>query len=56
MAARDDDDWVAEPPEGRHAAGRARPGFWQQQWQARAALSILGVVVILAALVVLLLA
>ena len=55
MAGRDDDDWVGEPPEGRHEPGRARPSFWQQQWQARAALSILGVVVVLTALVLLLL-
>jgi hypothetical protein len=24
----DDDDWVGEPPEGRHSASRADPGFW----------------------------
>jgi hypothetical protein len=35
----DDDDWVGEPPEGRHDASRANPGFWQQ---ARPPLSITG--------------
>ena len=25
----DDDDWVGEPPEGRHSADRANPGFWR---------------------------
>ena len=33
----DDDDWTGEPPEGRHAASRADPGFWRQN---RAPLSI----------------
>ena len=26
----DDDDWVGEPPEGRHSRDRANPGFWAQ--------------------------
>jgi hypothetical protein len=25
----DDDDWVGEPPEGRHSADRANPDFWR---------------------------
>jgi hypothetical protein len=33
----DDDDWVGEPPEGRHDRSRANPGFWAQ---ARPPLSI----------------
>ena len=28
MGAWDDDDWVGEPPEGRHTRDRANPGFW----------------------------
>jgi hypothetical protein len=32
-----DDDWTGEPPEGRHSAARANPGFWRQN---RAPLSI----------------
>jgi hypothetical protein len=26
---RDEDDWVGEPPEGRHSADRARPEYWR---------------------------
>jgi len=28
MAYDDDDDWVGEPPEGRHSRDRAKPDFW----------------------------
>jgi hypothetical protein len=31
MAWHDDEDWVGEPPEGRHSADRARPEFWRLQ-------------------------
>jgi len=24
----DDEDWVGEPPEGRHTRDRAKPEFW----------------------------
>jgi hypothetical protein len=41
MASRDDDDWVGEPPEGRHSRERADPGFWNRQWQPAAAGSVL---------------
>jgi hypothetical protein len=27
----DDDDWVGEPPEGRHTRDRAKPDFWRSQ-------------------------
>lgn len=27
----DDDDWVGEPPEGRHTRDRAKPEFWLTQ-------------------------
>jgi hypothetical protein len=27
-ASTDDDDWVGEPPEGRHTRDRAKPEFW----------------------------
>ncbi len=53
---RDDEDWTGEPPEGRYGRDRARPGYWRNQWQAQVALSILGVVVVLAAIAILLLA
>ncbi len=50
----DDDDWKGEPPEGRHTRDRAKPGFWQNQWQAVAATSVLGVLVLIVVLVLLL--
>ena len=28
MSPHDDDDWVGEPPEGRHTRDRAKPEFW----------------------------
>ena len=28
MSSWDDDDWVGEPPEGRHTRDQADPGFW----------------------------
>jgi hypothetical protein len=51
----DDDDWVGEPPEGRHSADRAQPGFWANQWQAAVAMGVLGLLVIVAILVIVLL-
>jgi hypothetical protein len=30
----DEDDWVGEPPEGRHTRDRANPGFWAQNQRA----------------------
>ena len=52
---RGDDDWVGEPPEGRHSRDRARPGYWQDQWQAIIARAILPILVILAIVLILLL-
>ena len=46
----DDDDWVGTPPEGRHSADRARPGFWQNQWQA----AVPGAVILVLLLIVVL--
>jgi hypothetical protein len=46
----DDDDWTGEPPEGRHPASRANPGFWRE---ARTPLSITGVGVGIALIVLL---
>ena len=31
MSGWDDDDWVGEPPEGRHTRDRAEPAFWWRQ-------------------------
>ncbi len=30
MPRWDDDDWVGEPPEGRHSRDRADPGYWRK--------------------------
>ena len=34
--ADDDDDWVGEPPEGRHTRDRAKPDFWATSGRRRA--------------------
>ncbi len=48
MSGWDDDDWTGTPPEGRHSASRANPGFWAEN---RAPLSITGVGVGIALLI-----
>ncbi len=53
---RSDEDWVGEPPEGRHGRERARPGYWESQWQASAAKAILPLLAILAVVLILVLA
>ncbi len=50
----DEDDWVGEPPEGRHTRDRAKPGHWTNQWQAAAAGSVLFVLVLIVLLLVIL--
>ena len=30
-ASFDDDDWVGEPPEGRHTRDQAKPEAWRRQ-------------------------
>ena len=52
---RDDDDWTGTPPEGHHTSDRARPGFWQDQWQATAAKAVLAVFILVAIVVIVLL-
>jgi hypothetical protein len=52
MADWDDDDWVGEPPEGRHSRDRARPDFWRGRWQEAAVFAAIGI----AALIVLVIA
>jgi hypothetical protein len=49
MAWKDDDDWVGEPPEGRHTRDRAKPDFWRTQRppQIIAAAVLVGIVVLL---------
>jgi hypothetical protein len=50
--APDDDDWVGEPPEGRHSRDRANPGFWATQWKGSAISG--GVILILIVIVLIL--
>ena len=40
--AADDDDWVGEPPEGRHAPGTGRPQHWRNQKPYLYATALLG--------------
>ncbi len=49
----DDDDWVGEPPEGRHTRDQARPDFWRDNW--RASLAGVGIVIALLILAIVLL-
>jgi hypothetical protein len=51
----DDDDWVGEPPEGRHTREQSKPEFWANQWQAAVAYGVLGLFVIVAIVVILVL-
>jgi hypothetical protein len=48
----DDDDWVGEPPEGRHSRSQADPSYWSKQWKGSA---ITGGVVLILLLIVLVL-
>ena len=53
--AGDDDDWTGVPPEGRHARSQAKPGYWQNQWQAVAARAVLPLLALIAVALILLL-
>ena len=50
----DDDDWVGEPPEGRHTREQSNPGHWARQWQPAIAGGVLFVLVAALALILLL--
>jgi hypothetical protein len=47
----DEDDWVGEPPEGRHTRDRADPDFWRRN---RPPLTIGGVGLAIALIILLL--
>jgi hypothetical protein len=49
----DDDDWVGEPPEGRHTRDRAKPDFWTAQKPLVVGLFWLGLLVLAVVVVVL---
>jgi hypothetical protein len=46
---KDEEDWVGEPPEGRHTRDMADPDFWRRNWPA----SVAGAGVALALLILL---
>jgi hypothetical protein len=50
----DEDDWVGEPPEGRHTRERANPEFWRNQRPALYASALLGFMFLIVLLVALL--
>jgi hypothetical protein len=54
MAWDDDEDWVGEPPEGRHDAARARPDFWRLQRPPEILAAVLLLALIVVVVVVLL--
>ena len=49
----DEDDWVGQPPEGRHSRDRAKPSFWQNHWQEAVATAVLGLAALIAAIIAL---
>jgi hypothetical protein len=51
--AWDDDDWVGEPPEGRHTRDQARPEVWRD-WRASLAGVGLAIAIVILLLVILL--
>ncbi len=50
----DDDDWVGEPPEGRHSRDRAKPEFWHQSGDQLVAGAAFGLALIVLLVVLLL--
>ncbi len=49
----EDDDWVGEPPEGRHSRDRAKPEFWATQRPSGLVAGAIGIVVIVLVVVAL---
>jgi len=49
----DEDDWVGEPPEGRHSADRADPEYWWRQRPPQIVAGLVVVTVIVTALIML---
>ncbi|HEX8120094.1 MAG TPA: hypothetical protein VF549_02405 [Solirubrobacteraceae bacterium] len=52
-AGWDDDDWVGEPPEGRHTREQSNPGFWATQKPLVVTLFWLGLLVLAVVVVIL---
>ena len=49
----DDDDWVGEPPEGRHSRSQSNPAFWANQKPLVVALFWLGLLLLAVVVVIL---
>ncbi len=49
----DDDDWVGEPPEGRHTRQQSNPGFWAGQRPLAVSLFFFGMAVLIVVVVIL---
>ncbi len=54
MANDEDDEWVGEPPEGRHSRDRAQPDFWADKKPVSFVAAGIGLVVVVLALVAML--
>lgn len=50
----DDDDWVGEPPEGRHTRDRAKPDFWRESKPIAITAGFIGLAVLILLVVMLL--
>jgi hypothetical protein len=50
----EEDDWVGEPPEGRHSASRADPSFWRRSKPVAVSGAIAGIALIVLVIVLLL--
>jgi hypothetical protein len=50
----DDDDWVGEPPEGRHTRDQSKPEFWRMQRPPEVIAAAFVIVVIILVLVLVL--
>ena len=49
----DDDDWVGEPPEGRHTRAQSNPGFWATQRPLAVSVFFFGMAVLVVVVVIL---
>ena len=49
----DEEDWVGEPPEGRHTRDRAKPDFWASQRPLSYTAAAIGIVLLILVVVVL---
>ena len=50
----DEDDWVGEPPEGRHPRSKAKPEHWRNQRPYLYASALLGFMMLIVVLLIVL--